>query len=56
MTNFEKLKNEMTVQKMAEYINAGKSCSECPGSAKCGDMLDATCLQTITDWLEKEAE
>ena len=53
MKNFEKIMQEMTVEKLAIFLDC-RHCSNNPAICKCGDA--DTCNKMIKKWLEQEAD
>jgi hypothetical protein len=56
MTNFEKIKEQITVRDMAIQIVVDNPCCGCPANGKICDGDSMDCVTTVIKWLEMEAE
>ncbi len=55
MTNYEKIMSEMTVEKLAEMIDAGiTACAHCALREK--ELCGGHCHDGIEKWLKQEAK
>lgn len=57
MTNFEKIKSELTVEKVANFIATHfKSCYRCPLDRNGSCDHHKLCVVNLKEWLESEVE
>ena len=56
MTNFEKIKEQITVRDMAIQIVVDNPCCRCPANGKICDGDSMDCVTTVMKWLEMKAE
>lgn len=52
MTNFEKWKQELSVENAAE----GLRCEKCPANEHCFDLYDKSCVDSFKEWADKPSE
>lgn len=52
MTNFEKWKNNLTLQQFIEFIDMseGADCEYCPAKTCCAQMTFSSCNKSFEEW------
>lgn len=56
MTNFEKIKEQITVRDMAIQMVVNNPCIKCPANGKICDGDSNDCVTTVMKWLKMKAE
>ena len=56
MTNFEKIKEEITIEKMAKEMSDYYDCDICPCRKFCDNFEGVKCSKVFEEWLKKDID